>query len=106
MRIALAVCLAVAFAATAYADDKKPQKKPAPDLNTSPWSATVTDKNYGLTGTSRTVVKRDMGSGWSVGGQMTVPYQDQRIGGSGAPGFNFESPTRGTTFGPYLHKQF
>jgi hypothetical protein len=52
-------------------------------------------------------VTRDLGDGWSVGGKMTMPYQDERIGGSGAPGLKqYEKPGANTTFGPVFEKKF
>jgi hypothetical protein len=87
--------------------DKKPVEKPAPNLNGSPWSVDTVTKSDGYFGSSSTTIKRDMGEGWSLGGKMTTPYEDQKIGGSGAPGLKqYENPGRGTTFGPVLEKKF
>jgi hypothetical protein len=78
------------------------------DAPKSPWSVTTVNRDYGNTGTSTTVIKKDVGDGWSVGGQMSTPYADRTIGGSGAPGLQqqFESPKSNTIFGPYLEKKF
>jgi hypothetical protein len=73
----------------------------------SPWSVKSFDQNDGLLGSSSTTVTRDLGDGWSVGGKMTTPYQDERIGGSGAPGLKqYEKPGANTTFGPVFEKKF
>jgi hypothetical protein len=48
-----------------------------------------------------------MGEGWAVGGQMTTPYKDPALGGSGPPSNPLESPRSGhTILGPYLEKKF
>jgi hypothetical protein len=114
MKKLLTVGLVIVFAAHAAAalaqadTGKKPEKKPVPDIDKSPWSATITNHDNGFTGTSKMTIKRDMGQGWSVGGQMVTPYEDQRIGGSGAPGLrdDLDGPKRGTMFGPVFEKQF
>ena len=105
--LALAALL-VALAAVAHAQDgntTKPQKKPVPDLNKSPWSATITNQFDGYTGDQRTVIKRDIGDGWAIGGQMVAPYEDPKIGGS-APDLRSDVQKRSTIFGPYLEKKF
>lgn len=111
LTIGLVAVLAVAQTAVALAQvdsGKKPEKKAVPNIDNSPWSATITNHDDGFTGTSKMIIKRDMGQGWSVGGQMLTPYADQRIGGSGAPGFrqDLDGPKRGTMFGPVFEKQF
>jgi hypothetical protein len=78
-----------------------------PDINKSPWSGTSTNKRDGLTGTSTTTLKREVGEGWAVGGQMTTPYQDPALGGSGPPSSPLDSTRSGhTILGPYLEKKF
>ncbi len=54
------------------------QERPVPDLNKSPWSATTNERSDGLSGTSTTTIKRDIGDGFSVGGQMKTPYRTRR----------------------------
>jgi hypothetical protein len=98
--------LALLIALTALALAQESQQKPVPDLNKSPWSGSATTKSDGLTGGSTTILKREIGEGWAVGGQMTAPYQDPKIGGSGPPGNRLESPKGNTLFGPYLEKKF
>jgi hypothetical protein len=110
MKIALPLCLLVALMAIAQAQQaqqaQQPQQKPVPDLNQSPWSGMTIDRYDGLTGDSTTIIKRDMGGGWSVGGQMTTPYQDPKIGGTGAPPPPPQLERGHTLFGPYLEKKF
>ena len=107
MKTVWSLVLLAALSVAAQADDKKPVEKPAPNLNSSPWSVDTVTKSDGYFGSSSTTIKRDMGEGWSLGGKMTTPYEDQKIGGSGAPGLKqYESPSRGTTFGPVLEKKF
>jgi hypothetical protein len=113
MKAILPLCLLLAFTGLAHAQSQvqdkppAPEKKPVPNLNKSPWSVDTNVTDEGLTGTSNTVIKRDMGDGWSIGGQMSTPYADQKIGGSGAPGLErYQSPSSNTLFGPYLEKKF
>jgi hypothetical protein len=110
MKTVLPLVLAAALTSLAHAQINNNDKKPAaktPDLNASPWSVDSVTKNDGYFGSSSTTVKREMGDGWSVGGRMTTPYEDQKIGGSGAPGLKqYESPSKGTLFGPVLEKKF
>jgi hypothetical protein len=83
------------------------QEKPVPDLNKSPWSATTIERSDGLTGTSTTTIKREIGDGLSVGGQMKTPYQDPALGGSGPPANPVEGARGGNTIlGPVLEKKF
>jgi hypothetical protein len=110
MKTVWSLVLLAALAAPAQAQDSKTDKKPEPPKSIeshSPWSVDTVTKSDGYFGSSSTTVKRDMGEGWSLGGKMTTPYEDQKIGGSGAPGLKqYESPSRGTTFGPVLEKKF
>jgi len=105
MKSAIALIALAALTTFAQAQDKPAENKPlAPN---SPWSVQSTDKTDGYFGSSSTTVTRDIGEGWSVGGKMTAPYQDERIGGSGAPGLKqYESPGNNTTFGPVFEKKF
>jgi hypothetical protein len=106
---ALAALTAVAQAQDASAVTKT-DKKPEPPKgieSKSPWSVETLDKSDGYFGSSSTTIKRDMGDGWAVGGKISTPYQDQRIGGSGTPGLQqYESPKNNTMFGPVLEKKF
>ena len=113
MKIALPLCLLLAVAASAQAQqpqptaEPKPEPKPAPNLDKSPWSGMSINRYDGLTGDSTTVIKRDIGGGWSLGGQMTQPYQDPKIGGTGVPAPpQLDRPGGHTLFGPYLEKKF
>lgn len=102
----LSLGLLAAFAAVARAEDQKPAEPKGAEIR-SPWSVDSVTKSDGYFGSSSTTLKRDMGEGWSVGGKMTTPYEDQRIGGSGSPGLHqYESPKGSTTFGPVLEKKF
>ena len=101
------VLLALMTVAQAQQPQQKPEQKPVPDLNASPWSGMSINRFDGLTGDSTTIIKRDMGSGWSIGGQMTTPYQDPKIGGTGVPPPpQLDRPSGHTLFGPYLEKKF
>lgn len=109
----LSLGLFVALASAAHAQDKQDNKtgnKPAEPKGieaNSPWSVDNVTKSDGYFGSSSTTLKRDMGEGWSVGGKMTTPYEDEKIGGSGAPGLKqYESPGSNTMFGPVLEKKF
>ena len=108
MKALLPVCLAIACGTVAHAQDTnthKPEKKPVPDINKSPWSATFSNQFDGYTGDRRAIIKRDMGDGWAVGGQMVTPYEDPKIGGT-APSMGTDISKRSTIFGPYLEKKF
>jgi hypothetical protein len=109
MKIALPLCLLLALAASAQAQQpqQKPEPKPAPDLDKSSWSGMSINRYDGLTGEQSTIIKRDMGGGWSLGGQLTTPYQDPKIGGTGVPPPpQLDRPGGHTLFGPYLEKKF
>jgi hypothetical protein len=114
MKAVLSLVLLAALTTLAQAQDNtnvnKSDKKPAepkPAEASSPWSVKTLDKNDGFFGSSSTTVTRDVGDGWSLGGKMTNPYQDSKIGGSGAPGLKqYESPGNSTVFGPVLEKKF
>jgi hypothetical protein len=83
------------------------QERPVPELNKSPWSATTTERSDGLSGSSTTTIKREIGDGLSVGGQMKAPYQEPALGGSGPPANPVDSARGGNTiFGPVLEKKF
>jgi hypothetical protein len=91
--------------AESKAETKAPEKK-GTEIK-SPWSVDTADKTDGYFGSSSTTIKRDIGDGWAVGGKMTTPYQDQRIGGSGTPGIKqYDDPGSKTLFGPVLEKKF
>ena len=104
--VVLAALTTIARADDTKADSKAPEKKGIEAK--SPWSVDTTDRSDGYFGTSSTKVMRDMGDGWAVGGKMTTPYQDQKIGGGGPPGglHQFETPKSNTLFGPVLEKKF
>jgi hypothetical protein len=111
LTVGFVVAFAIVHSAAALAQagpGQKPDKKPMPDIDKSPWSATLTNQDNGFTGTSKVIIKRDIGQGWSVGGQMITPYADQRIGGSGAPGLqqDLDGPGHSTMFGPVFEKKF
>ena len=76
----LSLGLLAAFAAVARAEDQKPAEPKGAEIK-SPWSVDSVTKSDGYFGSSSTTLKRDMGEGWSLGGKMTTPYEDQRIGG-------------------------
>jgi hypothetical protein len=107
MKTVLSLAMLAALTTLAQADDKKPAEPKGAEAN-NPWSVKTLDKNDGYFGSSSTTVTRDVGDGWSLGGKMTTPYQDSKIGGSGAPGVKqYESPNSNTTvFGPVLEKKF
>ena len=105
MKIVLSLGLLATLTAFALADDKKPE--PQDTETKSPWSVQSVDKSDGYLGSSSTTITRDIGDGWAVGGKMTTPYRDERIGGSGAPGLKqYESPGANTMFGPVFEKKF
>jgi hypothetical protein len=108
-KAAWTVCLLLALTAVAHAQadtSKKPDKKPVPDINSNGWSASMTHRDDSISGTSTTVIKRDMGHGWAVGGQMTQSYDDAKINGGGPPNLMPDDVQRSTVFGPYLEKRF
>jgi hypothetical protein len=109
-RVCLSLAMLAALTSLAVAQDGKTDTRPEPPKrieSKSPWSVETLDRSDGYFGSSSTTIKRDMGDGWAVGGKMTTPYQDQRIGGSGAPGLQqYESPKNNTMFGPVLEKKF
>jgi hypothetical protein len=108
MKFILPFCLIAALAVAAQAQESQDKRgQPAPDLNKSPWSGASINHFDGLTGDSTTIIKRDMGGGWAIGGQMTTPYQDPKIGGTGVPAPpQLERPGGHTLFGPYLEKKY
>lgn len=74
----------------------------------SPWSGAVIDHKDGGLGSRTSILKKDVGDGWSIGGQLTTKYQDPNIGGTGAPPphpFRGESRSN-TVIGPYFEKKF
>ncbi len=102
MKAFLSLGILVALGCLAQAQDR-----PVPDLNKSPWSGTTTERSDGLSGSSTTTIKREIGDGLSVGGQMKTPYQDPALGGSGPPANPVDSARGGNTvFGPVLEKKF
>ena len=102
MKVILSLGLLAALVSLAQA-----QEKSVPDLNKSPWSGTTSERSDGLSGTSTTTIKREIGDGFSVGGQMKAPYQDPALGGSGPPANPVDSARGGNTiFGPVLEKKF
>lgn len=102
MKAILTLCIAAALTTFAHAQDK-----PGLDINKSPWSGSTTDRNDGLSGSSTTTIRRDIGDGLSIGGQVKTPYQDPALGGSGPPANPIDGArSGGTTFGPVLEKKF
>lgn len=102
MKVVLSLGILLALGSLAQAQDK-----PVPDINKSPWSATITERSDGLSGTSTTTLKRDIGDGLSIGGQMKAPYTEPSLGGSGAPSNPIDSArSSGTILGPVLEKKF
>jgi hypothetical protein len=102
MKVILSLGIVAALGAFAQA-----QERPASDLKKSPWSATTTERSDGLSGTSTTTIKRDVGDGLSVGGQIKTPYQEPAIGGSGPPANPVEGARSGNVIlGPVLEKKF
>jgi hypothetical protein len=109
MKAILSLCLMLALTgfANAQSSPPAPEKKPVPDINKSPWSAQTTTSSDGYFGSTTTTIKRDVGDGWALGAQMSTPFEDRKIGGSGPPGLDrYESPNGKTLFGPYLEKKF
>jgi hypothetical protein len=116
MKAMLPLCVLLALTTLAHAQDRPPpdkpvqkriEEKPVPDLNKSPWSVDTTTSSDGLRGNSTTTIKRDLGDGLSIGGQMKTPYQEPVVGGRGAPDNPFEGGRSGPTiFGPVLEKKF
>jgi hypothetical protein len=115
MKTLLPLCVLLALTTFAQAQDRPAQdkpiqkpveEKPVPDLNKSPWSVDTRTESDGLRGTSTTTIKRDIGDGLSIGGQMKRPYQEPALGGQGPPG-PLDGARSGTTiFGPVLEKKF
>jgi hypothetical protein len=102
MKVMISLGIVAALGALAQAQDK-----PVPDINKSPWSATTTERSDGLSGTSTTTIKRDIGDGLSIGGQMKTPYTDPALGGSGPPANPIDGArSGGTILGPVLEKKF
>ena len=102
MKAILSLGMVVALGAFAQA-----QERPASDLNKSPWSATTTERSDGLSGTSTTTIKREIGDGLSVGGQMRTPYTEPALGGSGPPANPVDGARGGNPIlGPVLEKKF
>ena len=108
MKTVLSLVLLAALATVAHAEDAKVDKPEPKGLETtSPWSVNTTDRSDGYFGASSTTITRDIGDGWSVGGKLTTPYEDPKLGGSGAPGLKqYESPGANTTIGPVFQKKF
>jgi hypothetical protein len=114
MKIVLSLAVLAALTTLAHAQ-QNPIDKPAgekagatktPEPN-SPWSVKTIDRSDGYFGSSSTTVTRDIGDGWSVGGKLSTPYEDPKIGGSGAPGLKqYESPGNNTVIGPVFEKKF
>jgi hypothetical protein len=104
MRLALSFLVLAALTTGAVAEDAKGSK--APKEPKSPWSGSITDQNAGGIGTRTSTLKREVGDGWSVGGQMTTTYQDPALGGSGPPREPLGGSRSNTIFGPYLEKKF
>ncbi len=83
------------------------QDKAVPDSNKSPWSGTTTERSDGLSGTSTTTIKRDVGDGLSVGGQIKTPYTEPALGGAGPPANPVDGARGGNPLlGPVLEKKF
>jgi hypothetical protein len=102
MKAILSLGIVAALGALAQA-----QERPVPDLNKSPWSATTTERSDGLSGSSTTTIKREIGDGLSVGGQTKTPYTEPALGGSGPPANPVDSARGGgTILGPVLEKKF
>ena len=112
MKTMFALCVLLALTTLAQAQDRPAQtkpveEKPVPDLNKNPWSVDTSTSSDGLRGNSTTTLKRDIGDGLSIGGQIKRPYQEPVVGGQGAPGNPLEGARSGsTTFGPVLEKNF
>lgn len=102
MKVMISLGIVAALGSLAQAQDK-----PAPDINKSPWSATTTQRSDGLSGTSTTTIKRDIGDGLSIGGQMKTPYTEPALGGGGPPANPVDGARSGNTIlGPVLEKKF
>ena len=80
MKVALTLGVLVTLTSLAQA-----QERPVPDINKSPWSGTTGERSDGLSGTSTTTIKREIGDGLSVGGQMKTPYQDPALAAAVPP---------------------
>lgn len=105
MKVILSLSFLAALGALAQAQAQ--EKKPVPDLNKSPWSATTDQRSDGISGTSTTTIKRDIGDGLSIGGQMKTPYTEPALGGSGPPANPVDGARGGNTIlGPVLERKF
>ena len=110
MKTVLSLAVLVALTGLAHAQEAKTgtnaDDKKGIDTK-SPWSVKTDDKSDGYFGSSSTTITRDVGDGWSVGGKMTTPYEDPKIGGAGSPGLKqYESPGNNTVIGPVIEKKF
>jgi hypothetical protein len=106
MKTVLSLVMLAALVSFAQAQDKKADDS-KPLAPNSPWSVDTVDKSDGYFGSSSTTVTRDIGEGWSLGGKLTTPYEEPKIGGSGAPGHKqYENPSSTTVIGPVLQKKF
>jgi hypothetical protein len=106
MRMKLIVSLSVMLALTAAAAAQDAQHTKDAKGIKSPWSGSVTDQNIGGVGARTSTLKRDVGDGWSIGGQVTTKYQDPALGGNGPPREPLGGSRNTTIFGPYLEKKF
>ena len=119
MKAMLSLCILLALAAPAQAQDglvqtkdgltqtKPIEKAPVPDLNKSQWAVEMGKSSNGLLGSSTTTIKRHIGPGLWLGGQMKSPYREPAAGGQGAPGNPIQGVRNGTTvFGPVLEMRF
>jgi hypothetical protein len=118
MKTVLPLCVLFALTGLAQAQERPPlqdkpavpaqkkvEEKPVPDINKSPWSVDSRTESDGMRGTSTTTLKRDIGDGLSIGGQMQRQYQEPSVGGKGPPG-PLDAGRSGTIFGPVLEKKF
>ena len=119
MKAMLALCILLAVAMPAQAQDRvvqtqdglvqpKPvEKAPVPNLSKSQWHVDTAKSSDGLRGSSTTSIKRHIGPGLWMGGQMKSPYREPALGGQGAPGNPIQGVRNGTTiFGPVLEMRF
>lgn len=105
LRAAWSVGALIVFAAAAQAQDTEPApKKPAADQ--PGWAASIVHHDDSISGTRMTVIKRELGQGWAVGGQMTQTDGDLKADGNGPPNMMPDRVQRSTIFGPYLEKRF
>jgi hypothetical protein len=107
--IAAAAAALLALSSLAFAQNDKAGKEDE-SATRSPWSGQTIDRNTGGVGSRTSIIKKDIGDGWSVGGQLTTKYEDPVIGGTGAPPpqpFGSRDTGRSSTiFGPYFEKKF